>query len=390
MYHLLYSIQSLLYTIVGYNWCKEVGNLIITLLENVLVVEPDTLLEVELGTSLRAAGDIECLHQLVEREDFLLCTWVPAEERQEVDHSLWEVATLTITGRNLTRLRVVPLQWEYRETKAVAITLRELTLTLWLEEQRQVGEARHGVLPSECLIKKNVQWSTRQPLLTTDYVRDFHQVVVYDVGQVIGWQFVCALIENLVVQDVAHYLHVATNHIVDVDFLSWLNLEANGVLLAVGYQLIHLLLRESQGVAHLHTGMCIILEVLNFGTLSLQLLRSIESDVSLAVVQKLLHIFFIDVATLALAVRTMLTTEAHTLIKLDAQPLEGFQDVFLGSRNETMRVSILDTEHEFTTMLAGKQIIIKGSTNTTDMQCTRWTWGKTHSYFSICHVLFYS
>lgn len=86
----------------------------------------------------------------------------------------------------------------------------------------------------------------------------------------------------------------------------------------------------------------------------------------------------------------MLTTEAHTLVKLDAQPLEGFQDVFLGSRNETMRVSILDTEHEFTTMLAGKQIIIKGSTNTTDMQCTRWTWGKTHSYFSICHVLFYS
>ena len=40
--------------------------------------------------------------------------------------------------------------------------------------------------------------------------------------------------------------------------------------------------------------------------------------------------------------------------------------------------------------LPGKQIIIKGSTNTTDMQCTRWTWGKTHSYFSICHVLFYS
>lgn len=83
----------------------------------------------------------------------------------------------------------------------------------------------------------------------------------------------------------------------------------------------------------------------------------------------------------------MLTTEAHTLVKLDAQPLEGFQDVFLGSRNETMRVSILDTEHEFTTMLAGKQIIIKGSTNTTDMQCTRWTWGKrTLTFYLSCLI----
>ena len=86
----------------------------------------------------------------------------------------------------------------------------------------------------------------------------------------------------------------------------------------------------------------------------------------------------------------MLATEAHTLIKLDTEPLERFQDIFLGSWYETMRVCILDTEHKLTTMLASKQIIIKGGTDTTNVQCSRWTWGKTHSYFSICHVLFYS
>ena len=71
------------------------------------MVEPDALLEVELGTGLGTAGDIESLHQLIEREDFLLRTRVPAEERQEVDYSLWEVATLTITRRNLTGLRML-------------------------------------------------------------------------------------------------------------------------------------------------------------------------------------------------------------------------------------------------------------------------------------------
>ena len=251
-------------------------------------------------------------------------------------------------------------------------------------------EARHGILPTESLIKENVQWSTRQPLLTTNHVRNFHQMVVHDVCQVISWQFVSTLIEHLVVQDITHHLHVATNHIVDMNLLSWFNLETNGVLLAVGDELIYLLLGKGKRVAHLHTGMSIILEVLNLGTLCLQLLWSIKSDVSLAVVQELLHILLIDVATLTLAIRTMLTTEAHTLVKLDAEPFERFQDILLSSRNETMRVCILNSEHELATMLASKQIIIEGGTNTTNVQCTCRTWGETHPYFSICHVLFYS
>ena len=354
------------------------------------MVEPDALLEVELGTSLGTAGDIESLHQLIKREDFLLRTRVPAEERQEVDYSLWEVATLTITRRNLTGLRVMPLQWEYRETETVTIALAQLTLTLWLEKQRKVCEARHCILPTESLIKENVQWGTRQPLLTANHVRDFHQVVVHDVCQVISWQFVSTLIENLVIQDITHHLHVATNHIVDMNFLSWFNLETYCILLTICDELIYLLLGKGERVAHLHTGMSIVLEILNLSTLSFQLLWSIEGDVCLTIVQKLLYIFLIDITTLALTIRTMLATEAHTLIKLDTEPLERFQDIFLGSWYETMRVCILDTEHKLTTMLASKQIIIKGGTDTTNVQCSRWTWGKTHSYFSICHVLFYS
>ena len=286
------------------------------------MVEPDALLEVKLGSCLRAAGDIESLHQLVEREDFLLCARIPAQQCKEIDYCLWEITALTITRRNFAGLRIVPLQWEYRETETVAITLAQLTLTLWLEKQWKMGKARHGILPAESLVEKYMQWCTWQPLLAADHMRDFHQMIVHDIGQVVSRKLVGTLVEHLVVEDIAHHLHIATNHIVDVDFLSRFYLETYGILLAVCDELVHLFLRKGERITHLHTGVGIILEILDFSTLGLQFLWSIKSDVSLAIVEKLLYIFLIDVTTLALTVRTMLTTEAHSLIKLDAEPLE--------------------------------------------------------------------
>ena len=85
----------------------------------------------------------------------------------------------------------------------------------------------------ESLIKKYVQRRTRQPLLTTDYVRDFHQVVVHDICQVISRQFISTLIKHLVIQDIAHHLHIATNHIVHVNLLTRFNLEAYSILLTI-------------------------------------------------------------------------------------------------------------------------------------------------------------
>jgi hypothetical protein len=68
------------------------------------------------------------------------------------------------------------------------------------------------------------------------------------------------------------------------------------------------------------------------------------------------------------------------------QYVQQLLDIFFGSRHETMRICILNTEHQLTSMLASKQIIIQSGTNTANVQCTRWTRGKTHPYFSICHV----
>ena len=185
-----------------------------------------------------------------------------------------------------------------------------------------MGKTWHSVFPAKSLIEQHMQGSTWQPLLTTNHVGNLHQMVVHDVGKMICWQLVCALIEHLVVQDITHHLHVSSYHIVDMNLLSWFNLETNCILLTICDELIYLLLGKGERVAHLHTGMGIVLEILNLSTLSFQLLGSIESDISLTRIEQLLHIFLIDVATLTLAVRTMLSTKAYTLVKLDTEPFE--------------------------------------------------------------------
>ena len=93
--------------------------------------------------------------------------------------------------------------------------------------------------------------SRRQPLLAADDVADFHQVVVHNVGQVIGGQFVGTLEEHLVVKYVALDDNLAADDVEHMDVLARLHQEADHILLSVLYQLVHLGLGQRERVAHL-------------------------------------------------------------------------------------------------------------------------------------------
>ena len=140
-------------------------------------------------------------------------------------------------------------------------------------------------------------------------MRDFHEVVVDDVRQMVGRQLVGTLVEHLVVADVALDTHLTTDEVVDENFLTSLHLEADDILMAGSNQRVDLFLRKGQRVAHLLARVAVVLEVLYLSTLLFQLLRGIEGNVGLVVVQQLLDIFLIDVATLALAIGTLVATE---------------------------------------------------------------------------------
>ena len=348
-------------------------------MQYILVVEPDTFLIVELGAGLRAFRDVESLYQLLQREQFLLGAGVPSQQRQEVDDRFGEVALLAESVAHLARLGVVPLQREHGETKPVAVALRELALAVGFQQQRQVGKLRHGVLPSEGLVEQHVEWGRGKPFLAADDVGDFHEMVVNDVGQMIGGQLVGTLEEHLVVEYLALDDHLAADEVVHVDFLSRLHQEAHHILLAVLYKLVDLLLRHGERVAHHAAGRGVVLEILYLVALGLQFLGGVEGDVCLAGLEQLVYVFLIDVAALALPVWSVLAAERHTLVELDAKPAERFDDIILGSGNKTIAVGVLDAEHQVAVVLAGEQVIIQGCTHASNVQSTRRTGCKTHS-----------
>ena len=240
----------------------------------------------------------------------------------------------------------------------------------------------HSVFPAKSTIEQHMKRCTWQPLLTTDNMGNLHQMVVNDICQVVGRQFVGTLIKHLIVEDVALDDNIATNHIVYMHLDAWFDLEAYHILLAISDEFFNFCSIHGKRIAHRQTSTSIILEILNLIALSLKFLRSIKSDISLVIVKEHLYILLIYITTLALTVWSMFATEGNTFVKLDTEPTERLNDIVFGTRNETMRIGILNTEHQIATMLACKEIIIQCGTYTANMQRSCWTWCKTHSYFS--------
>ena len=210
------------------------------------MIEPNTFHIVEACTTLRAFAEVEQLDEFVHRHQFLIVSWVPTEECQEIHQCLRQIALFAVTRAHFARLRVVPFEWEHRESQFIAIALRKFSVAHWLEEQRKMGKARHCVLPAKSLIQKHMERSRRQPFLTTNHVGNLHQVVIHDVCQVVSRQFISTLVEHLVVEDTTVNAHIATNQVIHMHITSWLNLKTNHILFAVSNQRIHLFLTESE------------------------------------------------------------------------------------------------------------------------------------------------
>ena len=132
-----------------------------------------------------------------------------------------------------------------------------------------MGKLRHGIFPTEGTVEHDVQRSTGQPLLAANDMGNLHQVVVDDIRQVIGRQFVGTLIQHLVVADIALDTYFAADEVVDENLLTGLDLKTNDILVARSNQLLDFLLGEGQRVTHLTARMAVVLEVLNLGTLGL-------------------------------------------------------------------------------------------------------------------------
>ena len=89
----------------------------------------------------------------------------------------------------------------------------------------------------------------------------------------------------------------------------------------------------------------------------------------------------VDVAALALLVRSVRTTFADTLVNCYSEPGQRLVDIVLGTGNKTLRVSILDTENHLSAILTGKKPVEQGGADAADMEGTCGRGGKTNSNF---------
>ena len=107
---------------------------------------------------------------------------------------------------------------------------------------------RHGVFPTESLVKQVVEREARQPFGSADNLRDFHQMVVNYVGKMVGRELVCGFPQNLVVQGVGLNFHLSAYQVVHLDGLVLRYLEPDGPGICSFYEALDLFRRQGKGV----------------------------------------------------------------------------------------------------------------------------------------------
>ena len=291
---------------------EQLGKFAVGYCPKVSMVEPFALLEGEFCTTARAMLEREFGDKLIHAHYLGIIAGIPAEQGQEVYNSLWQVAALAITTACVATERVVPFEGEHRETEAVAVALAEFAFTVGFEQQWQVYELRGRYRSSRRLRTKVHAEEPRAAIPRRESRATPSSVVVDNIGKVISRQVIGTLIKYLVVEDVALDSHTATQQVVDFDIATRLDAETHHILSAVVDEALYLVGRQCERIAHRHTSRCVILEVGNLLAFGIKFFGGIESNISFAGIEKHLHMLAINITTLALLIRSVGATFAHT------------------------------------------------------------------------------
>ena len=193
----------------------------------ILLIVPLGFFCVETGSGPDNPLQREDGDQFVEGIEFSIVARIPAQEGKHVDEGFREIAVFPVSPGHFS-FGVDPLQGEDRKTEAVAIALGKFSFSVRLEKQGQMSEAGHGIGPAECLVQEVVERQGREPLLAADDFRNFHQMVIDDVGEVVGRQFVRPFPEYLVIQRIRVDFDVTPDEVVHLDDPSLGHLEPDG------------------------------------------------------------------------------------------------------------------------------------------------------------------
>ena len=171
---------------------------------------------------------------------------------------------------------------------------------------------------------------------------------------------------------------MTANEVVHLDHAVHGHLEADGPVRGAFQKPFHFLLRKSEGVAQARAGSGVVHERLSGGlggsALLSKFIGRIKRVIGPAGSHQLFRVLAVDGTALALAVRGMrmlgrcllhhFAIPVHTLVRDDAAPVQGLDDVLLCAGHKAVGVRVFDTDDEVSSLLLGIEVIIQGRTYT--------------------------
>ncbi len=207
------------------------------------------------------------------------------------------------------------------------------------------------------------------PLFGADDVGDAHEVVVDDVGEVVGGEAV-GLEQDLVVDveviegDVAAQFVAESRGAGRVQGMRG-DFEADGEGLAAVGAGLRLLGAEVAGAAGVFRGL--------LGghlrlALGFELFRSFEGAVGVAAGEQLVGVLAIDFGAFGLAIGAARAADVGAFIPTEAEPAQGIEDHLLAGVDEAGAVGVLDAQDELAAALGGEDVVEQADVGGADVR----------------------
>ena len=319
-------------------------------LPEVVGVEVGELFDVEDGGGLGDALDVEDVGELLHGEELPFHVFAPGRPAQEghvVDHRLGEVAH----GQQVL-IGGVPLPLGH-------------LVVLVPHDGGAVDIGGH--VPAEALVEQVVLGGGGEVLAAPDHVGDAHEVVVDDVGEVVGGQAV-PLEEDLVVQGAVLHGDVAKDGVVEG------GLALLGDLLAddVRHAGVHLGLGLLGG-----EGAAGVVGPVELAAVGLGLGLFAEAVIGVAQIYQALCVFAVKVPALGLDIGAHGAAHVGALVPGEAALAQGVVDDLGGPLHQPPLIGVLDAQDELAAAVAGNEPGVQGGAQIAHMHVAGGGGGET-------------
>ncbi len=213
---------------------------------------------------------------------------------------------------------------------------------------------------------------TREPLLTPNDMRDPHQMIIHNIGEVIRG-ITIRLEQHLVVDLVGGEFHTPSNEIIKGNATRIGNLHTHDIRESGFNLLLYLFfskLQSSAVVLWRYSHSLLVLPHL------LQLFSRIECTICLPRIEKHLCMLLVNGKPLRLNIRSLWTALHRTLVEIKSCPPQCVDQIINRTLNVARSVRIFDAKYKRAVVFPCKQKIIQRGAKPTDVEISCWTWSE--------------